>query len=178
MAAAFLLRVSSSILCKWEANYDAQCVLSLVNVSSRLLPRDTKQTTSCFHLVRVVLRNRWSCEGITTSHGLLLTFGRHRASFVWSSWVIKNPMTPNAMRRYREGHANRQDAHAMGLRRSPMATRTWIFGMTSGNFLVCQRFFRHTRCCCRSLRNSTDGHAIGADALTNVPMLARSVPKL
>ena len=73
------------------------------------------------------------------------------------------------------------DAHTMALRR---ANRTHefntiiAFARSSGIFLACQRFCHRSRSCCRSLRNSTDGHTMASDALTNGPMYIRSDPNL
>ena len=58
------------------------------------------------------------------------------------------------------------------------STRKWTFGKSSGDFLTCQRFLDHSRCCCRTLRNYPDEHTMAKDVYTNVPMGSRSQPNL
>ena len=56
--------------------------------------------------------------------------------------------------------------------------RKCTFARPSGNFLTCQRFWRRSRSCCRSLRKSTGDHTMAYDALTIGPMFSRLEPNL
>ena len=128
---------------------------------------------------------RWLHDGIARASRSRVALLRQSGSFLfpscylreakkarWHRWLheVKTKMTRFATMTTRLPYEG-QNGHTN-------STRLWTFARSSGNFLACQRFYHRSRSCCRSLKNSTDGHTMSSDALTNGPMYIRSDPNL
>ena len=128
---------------------------------------------------------RWLHDGIARASRSRVALLRQSGSFLfpscylreakkarWHRWLheVKTKMTRFATMTTRWPYEG-QNGHTN-------STRLWTFARSSGIFLACQRFYHRSRSCCRSLKNSTDGHTMASDALTNGPMYIRSDPNL
>ena len=102
------------------------------------------------------MATRRYCDGFTTSCCLPKTIGQLRVSFVLSSgdknarcrrWLHEaNTNKTRWDKMHSRWHHEGQDGHTN-------STRTWTFVCPSGNSLACQRFWKRSRCYCRTQKN-------------------------